>query len=175
MEQRLRKQSTNNWPNLSPIHGQAPVPDTINDSLLCLQIGTWHNCPLRGSTQQWTKIDADTNSQILDRGQELLWKSWGRIEGPEGDRNSTGRKTQQTNLDPQELSKTEPLTKELPWAGPSPPDPIHTHVTDVSMWVSEQLEQRLSLKLLFVCGTCSPTGLLCLASVGEDEPNSAEI
>ncbi|EDL74972.1 rCG58917, isoform CRA_a [Rattus norvegicus] len=36
-----------------------------------------------------------------------------RIEGPEGDRNSTGRPTDSTKLDCWEISETEPPTKEL--------------------------------------------------------------
>jgi hypothetical protein len=43
-----------------------------------------------------------------------------RIEGPEGDKNSTGRRRDSTNLDPWELSETEPPTKEHTWAGQSP-------------------------------------------------------
>jgi hypothetical protein len=38
--------------------------------------------------------------------------------GPQGDRNSTGRPTESTNLDPWGLSETELPTKELAWAGP---------------------------------------------------------
>jgi hypothetical protein len=37
--QRLKEWPTNNGFNLDPSHGQAPIPDIINDSLLCLQTG----------------------------------------------------------------------------------------------------------------------------------------
>jgi hypothetical protein len=40
MEHRWREQPTNDWPNLDPPHGRKPTPDTINDSLLCLQTGS---------------------------------------------------------------------------------------------------------------------------------------
>jgi hypothetical protein len=36
---------------------------------------------------------------------------WGRIADPEGDRNSTGRPRESTNMDPWELSETKPPTK----------------------------------------------------------------
>ena len=49
-------------------------------------------------------------------------KVGGRIKDPEGNRNSTGRPTESTNLDPWGLSETEPPTKEAgPQAGPRPP------------------------------------------------------
>jgi len=48
----------------------------------------------------------------------------GGIEGPEGDRNSTRRPTEPTNLDPLVLSQTEPLIKEHAQAGLRPP--VHT-------------------------------------------------
>jgi hypothetical protein len=45
----------------------------------------------------------------------------GIIEGPKRDRNSMGRPTELTNLDPWGLSETEPTTKEHKWAEPRPP------------------------------------------------------
>ena len=54
-----------------------------------------------------------------------LGNSYGRIEertvGPERDRNSTGRPTESTNLDPWRLSETEPTTKEHVQNRPKPP------------------------------------------------------
>ena len=54
-----------------------------------------------------------------------LGNSYGRIEertvGPESDRNSTGRPTESTNLDPWRLSETEPTTKEHTQNRPRPP------------------------------------------------------
>jgi hypothetical protein len=44
----------------------------------------------------------------------------GRIEDGEGNRDSTGKPTDSTNLDPWQLSETEPLAKELIWAGVRP-------------------------------------------------------
>lgn len=38
MEQRLGEWTINDWPTLRPIpDGREPTPDTINDTLLCLQ------------------------------------------------------------------------------------------------------------------------------------------
>jgi len=42
------------------------------------------------------------------------------IEGPEGDRNSTGRPRESTDLHPWEPSETEPPTREHTWAGLRP-------------------------------------------------------
>jgi hypothetical protein len=42
----------------------------------------------------------------------------GRIESPEGDRKSTGRPTESTNLNSWGISETQPTTKELTQAGP---------------------------------------------------------
>ena len=48
-----------------------------------------------------TETDAETHSQTLNEGQGLLWRRiGGRINSPEGDRNSTGRPTESTNLNP---------------------------------------------------------------------------
>ena len=61
--------------------------------------------------------------------------SYGRIEGPEGDRNLTGRPTEPTNLD-----LWSSPTKEHTQAGPRPP---RTYVADVQLDLHvgpEQLE-----------------------------------
>ena len=59
-----------------PSHGQSPIYDTVNDALLCLQIKASLNYPLRDSTQELTKTDAETHGQRMDRNMEVLWKSW---------------------------------------------------------------------------------------------------
>jgi hypothetical protein len=76
---------TGNSPNWDPSHGQEPIPDTINDILLCLQIGTWHNYPLRGSTQEPIEMDAETHSYTLSGVQGVLRKSWGKDWGTQED------------------------------------------------------------------------------------------
>ena len=44
---------------------QAPIPNTIKDTPLCLQSGAYHNSPLRGSIHQLTETDAETHRQTL--------------------------------------------------------------------------------------------------------------
>jgi hypothetical protein len=110
--------------------------------------------PLRGSTHQLTQTDADTHSQI---GMEL-GDSYGRIgrrvAGPKGDRNSTGRPTESTNLDPWGLSESEPPNKEhrLDLGLPA-------HMKQMCslafMWVLNNWSRGLSQKLLPVCGIYS--------------------
>jgi hypothetical protein len=50
----------------------------INSTPICLQAEAYHNCSLRGSTQQLTKTDVDAYTQTLDRCWGFLWKSWRR-------------------------------------------------------------------------------------------------
>ena len=63
--------------------------------------------------QQLTDTDANTA------------KHWTDVRA-EGDGNPIGRLMVSTNLDPQELSETDPPTKEHTWAFPSPPDTYST-------------------------------------------------
>jgi hypothetical protein len=82
----------------------------------------------------------------------------GRIEDSRRDRNSTGRATESTTLDPWGLSETEPPTKEHTQAGPSPPPNPSTYVVDVQLSLytaPELLKQGLSQKLPSVCGILS--------------------
>ena len=39
---------------IHPIHRDLN-PDTITDTMLCLQTGALHGCPLRGSTSSWLR------------------------------------------------------------------------------------------------------------------------
>jgi len=83
--------------------------------------------------------------------------------GPEGDKNSTGRPTESTNLESWG-SQNEPPTKEHIWAGLTP----CKYVADVQLGLhkgSEQLEWKLSQKLLPVCGICS-SSRAALAGLG---------
>jgi hypothetical protein len=58
------------------------------------------------------EADAETHSQTLDGTWESCGRVGIRVEGPEKDRDSTGRRTVSTNLDPWRLPDTEPPTKE---------------------------------------------------------------
>lgn len=66
-------------PNSDLVSGQEPNPNTINDTLLCLQTGTFHNCLLRGSTQQPLERDAETHTQTLGEAQESYKRVAGRL------------------------------------------------------------------------------------------------
>ena len=71
----------------------------------------------------------------------------GRIAGPEGDKNSTGRPSESTYLDPWGSQETEPPTEEHTWAEPRPPC---TYVAGVQLGLHvgpEQLDQWLFQKL----------------------------
>ena len=50
MEQRLNERLSIDQPNLGFIPRKGTSPYNITDSMLCLQIDTWHGCPLSGST-----------------------------------------------------------------------------------------------------------------------------
>ena len=79
MEQSLKEQPTKNCPNQRLIPGEAPIPNIINDTLLCLQLRAC--CSLRGSTQQLTKTDANTHQPtsgwslgtLMEVQEEGLW------------------------------------------------------------------------------------------------------
>ena len=66
-----------------------------------------------------------------------LGDSYGRIVGPEEDKNSTGTPTESINLDHWGLSVTGSPTKEHTWAGPRH---LCTYVAD------EQLDLHVGLK-----------------------------
>ena len=65
-----------------PSHGQAPIPNTINDTLLYLQTGAC--CPLGGSTQQLTQTNTDTHSQKWMEFGDSYGRIGGRISAPKG-------------------------------------------------------------------------------------------
>jgi hypothetical protein len=88
----------------------------------CLYQSAWHNCPLRGSTQQLTKTDAEAHAKHQTKLRKSCGRVGGRIEEPGGDRDSTGRPTDSTNLDSWRLSETKPPIKEHTRARPS-----HSH------------------------------------------------
>ena len=56
--------------------------DTINGTVLCLQTGIYHGCPLRGSTDQLILTYADTHNQTMDGAWALLGRIGGRIAAP---------------------------------------------------------------------------------------------
>lgn len=74
--------------------------------------GAYHNCPLRGSSKQPIETNAETHRQTLDEVGKSCPSVEGRNEGPEEDRDSKGRPTESTNLDPRGLPESEPPTKE---------------------------------------------------------------
>lgn len=80
-----------------------------------------------------TKTDVDTQGQIQDGGQGLLWK----IKGPEGDRKSTEILTESTHQNPCELSVS--VTNHRAYTGPTKAP---------ATCVDEQLSLSVSLKLL---------------------------
>jgi hypothetical protein len=127
------------------------MPDTVNDTLLCLQIGAC--CPLRGSTKQLTQMQTPTTKQWMKLG-DCYGRIRGRFEGPEGDRNSKGRPTESTNLDPwgsQNLNHQPKNIHRLDLGLPT-----HMQQLCIGLHVGpKQLEQKLSQKLLPVCGICS--------------------
>ena len=70
--------------------------------------------------QQLTQTDAGTHSQTVNGVWGLLCKNGRKDCSPEGDKNSIGRTTESTNLEPLGLSESELLTKEYTRAGHSP-------------------------------------------------------
>jgi hypothetical protein len=121
-EKKCRDKLKEWWPVTSPTgnssHRRAPIPDTITDAMLYLQIVALHGCPLRGSTSSWQR-------QI----QTLTAKHWMEIKGPyrrvrerieetEGCGHPKWRPTVWTQLEPWEFPGTEPPTEEHAQADP---------------------------------------------------------
>ena len=98
-------------PTRDPTYGRAPIHDIIKNTLLWSHTGALHNCPLSGSTQQLPDKVTEIQRQPLSGHWVLLWKSWGRVESPEEERNYTGRPTDSTNQDHWRHPKTELPTK----------------------------------------------------------------
>ena len=71
----------------------------------------------------------------------LFRKSWGRIEGPNSDRNFTEKLTELTNLDICEISETEPPTKEHTQAGPRTLAHMEQTCNSISMCITQPQEQ----------------------------------
>jgi hypothetical protein len=89
--------------------------------------------------------------------------------GPEENRNSTRRPTEATNLDWLQFSETNSQTKEINRLDQPPPYPC-TCVADMQLGLHvgpEQLEWRLSQKLLPVCRIYSSSWIAYLASMGD--------
>jgi hypothetical protein len=99
----------------------------------------------------------------------------GRTESPVQDRNSTGRPADSTNMDPWELSKTEPPTKEhTVWTEVPSPTPPYVADEQLSLHIDpQQQEQRLSLKLSPDYEIHSPIRFPYLA-LDKDVPNCEE-
>jgi hypothetical protein len=115
MGQRLREWPTNNQPNLRAIHGEASIPNTTNDTLLCLQTGA--SCSMRGSTKQLT--ETDTDKQWIEF-EDSYQRTGRRSVGTKGDRNSTGRPKSQ-----------------LTWTlGSEPPTKEHTAWSSCGPWIT---------------------------------------
>jgi hypothetical protein len=97
MEQRLREWLTNNWPNLRPKHQSVTLLRILcyaSTQEPCI-IVHWDPPP-----SIWLKpMQRTTVKHWMDLG-DSYGRVRGRIEGPEGDRKSTGRSTESTNLDP---------------------------------------------------------------------------
>jgi hypothetical protein len=115
----------------------------------------WLKQMQRSTVKHWTVL------------REFYGRVVGKIEEPQVDRNSTGRLTETTNLDPWWLSETEPPIKEQAWAGPRA---SHTHICSrCVVWSSCRSQKnsgrRMSLILLLACGSCSNWAKLsCTAS-----------
>jgi len=63
-----------------------------------------------------------------------------RIEEPEEDRDSTGRPTESTNLDPWGLPETQSPIKDRAWAGPKCPLQPRLHICSRRVAWSQQQE-----------------------------------
>jgi len=78
MEQSPRERPTNNLLQLRAIHGQAPIPDAINDTVMLADRS------MLSSTPQLTQTDTGTHSQTADGAWDSYGRTGGRIEASKG-------------------------------------------------------------------------------------------
>ena len=94
-------------PNWDPFHGQEPIPNIIDNALLFLQIGTWHNCLLRGSTQQ------ASGKRCRNLYPKIRWRFWSLMnELGEG---LKAMKRTGTLQKPNRVNKPRPLGDPIDW------------------------------------------------------------
>ena len=76
-------------PTWDPSHGGTPRPDTVTDAMMCLQMGHWHDCSLRGPTN-WClrQIKVPTRNHCTE---DPYGRIRGRIEEAEGEGDPMGR------------------------------------------------------------------------------------
>jgi hypothetical protein len=130
---------------------------------------SYYNCPLRNSTQQLNKKNMQRpTDKYWTELRDSIWTVQGRIKGLKGDRNSTVRPTESTNLDPYGFSETEPLTKEHAQTGPR----ITTCIEEMCSTVFIPLTTRVgAISKAVVCLESFPlTGLPCCNEIGSAKP-----
>lgn len=118
------------------------------DAMWNIQTGTYHNCPLRGSTQQLNEIGYVESQPIIGSHgsiKDLYGRNGGEIPWPGGDRKSTGRATESTKQHHWELSKAE-LTSKNP--------------AEAAAWPTAQFLANVKLSLLVGPPTCG-AGAIC--------------
>ena len=140
--------------------------------LLCLQTGA--SCPLRGSTEQLTQTETDTHSQTVDGAWGLLQKKKRNDYGAEGDRNSTGRLTESTNLYPWGPQSLNHQPKNIHRLDLGLPAHMQQMSSLVFMWVPNIWSKGYHKSCCLYSGYFVLPGMPCLASVGEEVPSCAE-
>jgi hypothetical protein len=98
-------------PNWDPAQGEAPRPDTITDAMVCLQTRAYHDCSPKAPTNSWkSHMQIFTPNQWTEVGDPCVWIRE-KLEGAEeGD--PIRKPAVSTNLDPWDLSDTEPPTRQ---------------------------------------------------------------
>lgn len=78
LKQELRVQPANDCPNLRHMRDRPPM--TLYSPIL--QTGTYHNCALKGFTQQLRRTDEEIHMQTLGRVQGILWMGGRSLKEP---------------------------------------------------------------------------------------------
>jgi hypothetical protein len=149
-------------------------PLTLLVILLCLLTGAWLSWEAPPSS--WLgQIQTPRAKQWMELG-DAYGRTGGRTAGPEGDRNSTGRPTESTNLDPWDSQSLNQQPKNIHRLDLCLPAHMQQMCSLVFMWVPNNLRGRwgggqLYQKLLLYVGYVLLAGLPCLASVREEAPS----
>ena len=140
--------------------------------ILCYACKQEHVFLLRGCTQQLTQTDTYTHSQTMD--ENSYGRVGGRIVSPEGDKNSAGRPTELTNLDPWGSQSLNHQPKNIHGLNLG----LFTHMKQmcrlVFVWVLNNWNRGYPQSSFLYVGYVLLARLLHLVSVEEEVPSLSE-
>jgi hypothetical protein len=122
--------------------GETTEHDTITNAMICSQKGAYHDFPLKDSKTSWTsQMKIVTANQWTEVGDPWGWMR-GKLEKAEEEGDLIRRPIVSKNLDPWDLSDTEPPTRQHTPADLSP----RTHIQQRTLGLDSVREDISNLK-----------------------------